>query len=91
MKEIIKEQALQELEDLEGFAGPHSLVDETTDIIRRYIEQQSSHDHLYDSIEEFEKIVGHSVDECFKQGWGMGRITKNQAGIPEQSTTTDKE
>jgi len=43
--------------------------------------ERSPEDFAYPSVEEFEKIVGHKVNEAFKSGWIMARTTNKMLGI----------
>lgn len=51
----------------------------------------------YKSIEEYESLVGYKMNEAFKTGFMMGRITNGQLGItapdpePDGKPQTTKE
>jgi hypothetical protein len=37
--------------------------------------------YLYKTIEDFEEAVGCKVNETFKDGWVLARLTEEQVGI----------
>jgi len=73
MKKITKEQYEDIRQDLAGdFSSPCVNYEDLPD---------AKPDFLYESIEEFENIVGYKVNQAFKDGWRIARTTNNKKKI----------
>jgi len=51
--------------------------------------QNTSHDYAYKTVEEYEKIVEHKVNDSFKIGWDMARTTNAMLGITVEPETNN--
>lgn len=56
------------------------------------VDTPKAQNYLYKTIEDFEEVVGCKVNETFKDGWVMARLTEEQVGIespPESNGSVD--
>jgi len=56
----------------------------------KHAHNETNQDYAYETIKEFEDIVGHSVNEAFKIGWDMARITNSMLGIKSKSNLQER-
>lgn len=73
MKKITKEQYEDIRQDLAG--------DFSTQCINYEDLPDAMPNYLYESIEEFENIVGYKVNQAFRDGWRMARTTNNKKKV----------
>ena len=59
-------------------------MENNTDIAAAIPSNPQSKDFAYASIEEYESLVGFKVNESFRIGWEMSRITNAQLGISSE-------
>lgn len=53
-------------------------MDKSTDIAPETPSSPQSKDFAYNSIEEYESLVGFKVNEAFRMGWEMGRLSLSE-------------
>lgn len=58
-------------------------VDTKLVIERERAKREKGSKFAYESVEEFEKIVGYKVNSTFEDGWRMARMTNKILGISE--------
>ena len=51
---------------------------------KSYVEQ-----YAYGTVEVYEGYVGYKVNQAFRDGWDMARVTNGQLGITEPDGTAD--